>query len=177
MDVAKSMMFPVEFRWDGKAMIPLPRFNALVRKQYTINDTYFLSVHEERSTASHRHYFACINEAWRNLPEKKVATYPTPEHLRKWALVRAGYYNERSIVCTSDDQADAVIAMIEALDEYAVIVAKKGTVKVFTAISQSVDNMTKEKFERSKQDVLAVLSEVIGVTTQQLEKQGRESDV
>ena len=91
------MIYPVEMHWDGKAMIPQPRFVALCKKQYTPGECYVLGVNEERSIASHRHYFAAINEAWQNLPEDKVARYPSAEHLRKWALIKSGYHNERSI--------------------------------------------------------------------------------
>jgi len=154
-------------------MVPQPRFLALCRKQYTDGECYTLGVSEERSAASHRHYFACINEAWRNLPEDKVERYPSPEHLRKWALIKSGYHNERSIVCETQKQADAIIAFIEALDEFSVTIVKGPVVKVYTAKSQSVENMTRTEFEKSKADVLAILSETIGVTQKQLETEGR----
>jgi hypothetical protein len=137
---------------------------------------YTLGITEERSAASHRHYFACINDAWRNLPEDKVERYPSPEHLRKWALIRAGYHNERSIVCQNKKQAEAIIALVEALDEFSVAVVRGNVIKIYTAKSQSTDNMPREQFEKSKQDVLAILAEVIGVTTKQLEKEGGQHD-
>lgn len=169
------MIHPVEFHWDGRAMIPQPRFNALARKQYVAGECYTLGVTEERSSASHRHYFACINEAHRNLDESKVERYPRPEHLRKWALIKAGYHNERTIVTESRKQADAIVAFVEALDEFAVILVRGNVVKVYTAKSQSIENMTRVEFEKSKADVLAVLAETIGVTQKQLEHEGRSS--
>jgi hypothetical protein len=168
------MIHPVEFHWDGKVMVPQPRFHALCRKQYTEGECYTLGVNEERSQASHRHYFACINEAWRNLPEDKVERYPSPEHLRKWALIKAGYHNENSIVCESRRQAEAIVSLSEALDEFSIAIVKGAVVKVYTAKSQSVENMTRTEFEKSKADVLAVLSETIGVTTRQLEQEGKK---
>ena len=170
------MIYPVEFHWDGEAMIPQPRFRTLADKQYTPGECYTLGVSEDRSAASHRHFFACLNEAWRNLPEDKTERYPSPEHLRKWALIRAGYHNERSVVCESRKQADAIVALVEALDEFSVTVVKGPVVKIYTAKSQSNENMTRADFEKSKGDVLAILAEVIGVTPKQLEKEGGQHD-
>jgi hypothetical protein len=168
------MIYPVEYHWDGRAMIPQPRFVALCKKQYTPGECYVLGVNEERSIASHRHYFAAINEAWQNLPEDKVARYPSAEHLRKWALIKSGYHNERSIVCDSKKQADAIVAFIEALDEFSVTLVKGPVVKVYTAKSQAVDSMGREEFEKSKADVLAILGETIGLSKKELEDKGKE---
>jgi hypothetical protein len=169
------MIYPVEFHWDGKAMIPQPRFNALARKQYTAGECYVLGVNEERSAASHRHYFAAINEAWQNLPEDKVARYPSPEHLRKWALIKSGYHNERSIVCENQKQADAIVAFIEAVDEFAITIVKGPVVKVYTAKSQAVDSMANDEFQKSKADVLATLAEIINVSKKQLVDEGKRA--
>jgi hypothetical protein len=169
------MIYPVEFHWTGEVMKPQPRFNALARKQYTAGECYVLGVNEERSIASHRHYFAAVREAWDNLPEDKVERYPTPEHLRKWALIKAGYHNERSVVCESKKQADAIVAFIEALDEFSVTIVKGPVVKVYTAKSQAVDSMANDEFQKSKADVLAILSETIGTSKKDLEKQAGQN--
>jgi hypothetical protein len=170
------MIYPAEFHWDGKVMVPMPRFRKLADKQYVAGECYTLGISEDRSAASHRHYFACVTDAWRNLPEDKVERYPSPEHLRKWALIRAGYHDERSIVCEGNKQARAIVALVEALDEFSVTMVRGPVIKVYTAKSQSTENMTREQFERSKQDVLAILAEVIGVSTKQLEKEGGQHD-
>ena len=67
--------------------------------------------HEERSSASHRHFFACLKEAWENLPESDER-FPTPEALRHWALIRSGYCTENSIVCKDNEQARIVAAFM-----------------------------------------------------------------
>ena len=164
-------VYPIEFEWDGNVMKPRPRFHALANKQYVVGECYVLGINEARSSASHRHYFAELNKAWDNLPEDKVKRYPSPEHLRKWALIRAGYYNERSIVATDSKQASAIAALAEALDEFAVTVVRGNVVKVYTAKSQADDAMSNEEFQKSKSDVLAILSEAIGVTKKELEKE------
>ena len=52
---------------------------------------------EHRSKASHDHFFAIINEAWKNLPEDMGDDFPSPEHLRKWALIKSGFCSETRI--------------------------------------------------------------------------------
>ena len=88
------MATPQPFRWSGSAMEPIrPR---AADRAYVIGEVYTLDIWEPRSTASHNHEFAWLAEAWRNLPENLADLYPTPEHLRKRALIDAGYYDERS---------------------------------------------------------------------------------
>lgn len=156
-------------------MRPQPRFHALARKQYVVGECYVLGVNQERSMASHRHYQACVEEAWRNLPEDKLERYPTKDHLRKWALIKAGYYDERTVICESRKQALTLVPLIELLDEFSITILKGTVVKVYKAKSQKMESMGREEFEKSKADVLAILSETIGVSRKQLEQEGRTS--
>lgn len=159
-------MTPQPFRWDGEAMVPLrPR---LADQAFVIGETYALVEHEERSSATHRHYFAVVREAWMNLPEGLAERYPTAEHLRKAALVRAGYRDERSIVCGSKAEARRVAAFIAPMDEYALVTVSEAVVTVYTAKSQSTRAMGREAFAASKEAVLGVLSDMLGVTPEAL---------
>ena len=166
---------PVYFAWDGESMVPLPRFNKLCEKQYVIGEEYPLAPIESRSYNSHNHYFASIQEGWRNLPEDQAEHFLTPEHLRKWALCKAGYADERSIVCSSKAEALRVAAFIKPMDEYAIVVVNEATVKVFTAQSQSKRAMGKEIFQASKQAVLEIISAVIGVKPAELSKEAEKA--
>ena len=80
---------PIPMRWEGDVM--RPRSARLADKHFVVGMTYRLVEHQERSTATHNHYFAAINEAWQSLPDHLMAEYPSPEHLRKKMLIRAGY--------------------------------------------------------------------------------------
>lgn len=164
-----SAPVPVIFQWDGEAMQALPRFAKLCDRQFVVGQTYTLVVREERSTASHGHFFASVNECWKNLPEDEAERWPTAEHLRKWALVKTGYADERSIVCASAAEARRVAAFVRGFDEFAVIVASGPVVKVFTAKSQSERSMDKTEFQDSKTKVLELLSGMIGVTRKELQ--------
>lgn len=150
-------------------MAPLPRFAGLCDKQFVVGETYRLAVTEERSRASHSHYFASIEEAWRNLPEDEAERFPTSEHLRKWALCKTGYADERSIVCASKAEAQRVAAFIKPMDDFAIVVVSEATVKVYTAKSQSLKAMGKKVFQDSKTAVLDLLSSMVGISAKELD--------
>lgn len=157
---------PVLFMWDGEAMRPAnPK---LADRHFVIGEAYPLIVNEERSTNSHSHYFAALNEAWKNLPEAEAERWPTVEHLRKYALIRAGFRDERSIVCASKAEAQRMAAFVKPMDEYAIVATSEAVVRVYTAKSQSMRAMGKADFQASKDAVLTIVSQLIGVTPEAL---------
>lgn len=157
------MTAPVHCVWDGEAFAPLPRFAKLCDREFVIGQPYPLVVQEERSQAAHNHYFAAIQEGWKNLREDVAERFPTAEHLRKYALCKAGFADERSIVCASKAEAQRIAAFVRPMDEYAVIVVRDATIRVFTAKSQSMRAMGKADFSASKEAVLDIVSGMIGV--------------
>lgn len=159
-----SAAWPCYYSWDGDVMRPLPRFRHRCDDQFVIGETYRLLVQEERSAETHRHYFASLNEAWKNLPEELAPRFASVEHLRKWSLIKCGFSDERSIVCETTTDARRVAAFIAKLDEYAVIIIRGNVVSQFTAQSQSMRAMSKQVFQESKQAVLDLVSSMIGVT-------------
>ena len=160
---------PLAFRWDGEAMVPLSAIAA--DRNYVVGETYRLVPHEERSQRSHAHYFACVNEAWSNLPEHLAERFPTAEHIRKYALIKAGYHDERSIVARSKAQAQDIASFVKPLDEFALVVISEATASIYTAKSQSTRAMGAKEFQRSKDAVLDFLAGMIGV-----ERQAREAN-
>ena len=161
-------LYPQDYTWNGEAMIPKRPLAA--DRQFVVGETYRLDVIEERSVNTHHHYFAAVNEAWKNLPEGRMEEFQTPEHLRKKMLIVAGYRDERSIVCASKAEALRVAAFIKPLDEYAIVIVRDNVVIHLTAKSQSYRAMDKKTFQESKQAVLDHISAMIGVTAKQLEK-------
>ena len=91
-------------------MQPLARFRKLCNKQFVVGEVYCMVAQEERSAASHRQYFASLHDAWMNLPEATAEQFPSSEHLRKYALIQAGFRDERSIVCASKAEARRLAA-------------------------------------------------------------------
>lgn len=157
----------ISFVWEGDGFKPASPFWARKADQhYVIGEKYDLTVHQARSSKSHRHYFVAVHQAWLNLPEDLADQFPTDEHLRKYALIKAGYCDSTTLVCES--RADAVMAstFIRAFDSGSIIVAKDNVVTRYTAKSQSEKAMGNEEFNSSKQRVMEVLAGMIGVTVQ-----------
>ena len=157
------MSAPLYFSWSGDAMVPLPRFAERARKQYSVGEKYRLVEEHERSQNSHSHLFASLNEAWKNLPEDIAQQFPSVDHLRKWALVKAGFADERSIVAGSNEEARRIAAFVRPSDPYAVITVGGCVVKVFTAKSQSRKAMGAKDFQASKTAVLEIVAGLVGV--------------
>jgi hypothetical protein len=135
---------------------------------------YTIEPYEPRSTKSHRHYFAVVREAWKNLPEAAGAQHPDAEHLRKFALIKTGWSIKRNVVCESIEQAHAVSALAGSLDESAVVMVQGMVVTIATARSQKTTGpgcMNREEFQKSKQDVLEYCAGLLGVDVSTLSAQ------
>lgn len=168
MGIGPVTIHPIAFQWDGESMIPLnPR---LADRYYVVGETYRLEPREDRSQVSHNHYFASIHEAWQHLSDDLTERHPTAEHLRKWALIKAGYCDTRSVVCASKAEAQRFAAFIKPLDDFAVVVANECVVTVYTAKSQSLRAQGKKDFQRVKDRVLDIVSAMIGVGADDLKK-------
>lgn len=159
---------PQPFRWTGAAMEPL--YPRLADRSYVAGEVYRLEHREERSDATHRHEFGWLREAWSNLPERLADLYPTPEHLRKRALIEAGYYTESAIDCGSNAAALRVASYLRGNDDFALIVIRGRVVLVRTAKSQSYRAMNRQEFAASKAAVMEVVAGMIGVSPDALQR-------
>jgi len=157
---------PQHFEWNGDAMIPLHRRRA--DQTFVVGQRYSLVQYEERSAASHKHEFAWLYEAWQSLPEHLAERFPTAEHLRKFALIRAGYSDSHTITCKSKAEALRVAAFIRPIDEFAVVVTQEATVTRFTAKSQSRRAMGAKEFQQCKERIMEVVSRMLGVEPSEL---------
>lgn len=158
---------PMAFRYtDDEVMVPLHRTRAA--RHFVIGERYILAPFEERSMASHNHEFAWLADAWANLPEDVADQFPTPDHLRKRALIQAGYYHETIVDAGSNAAALRVAVGFRAQDEFAYVVVRGPMVAVRTAKSQSRRAMGAKEFQDSKQSILDVVAGMIGVTADQL---------
>lgn len=157
---------PMPFTWSGEAMVP--KRPKLADAYYVIGEDYTLVEHEESSTRSRNHYFASVHDAWLNLSDADTARWPSDDHLRKYALIRTGFRDERSIPLASRAEALRVAAFMRPMDEYAVILVQETVVTVYTAKTQKRAAMGAEKFQASKTAVLDFLAAMLGTTTQAL---------
>lgn len=156
---------PIMFKYEGDGeFAPASQFWASrADKAFVVGEHYKLVEHHDRSQVSHNHYFATIGNAWSNLPDRLLEEFPTAEVLRKKLLIRAGYADERSIVCASKAEAQRVAAFIKPMDDYAVVTVREAVVRVYTAQSQSVKAMGAKPFQTSKTAVLDALDDLLGV--------------
>lgn len=163
------MTRPVPMQWDGEAMQPTKGFAALADKEFVVGEVYTLvEADQERSGASHRHYFASVYEAWLNLPPLDAERFPTADHLRKYALIRAGYCDSRELPCSSKAEAVRVAAFMKPMDTYSLVTVTANVVRVYTAKSQKARAMSRKVFQESKDAVLDVLAGMIEVPTERL---------
>lgn len=168
--------YPLLVDWDGEVFKPAnSAWAKRADEKFIVGERYTIEVREARSEASHRQFFALVNETWQNLPDDLAARFPTADHLRRWALIRAGFRDERSIVCASKAEAQRIAAFVKPMDGYAVVVVRDAVVIVYTAKSQSMKAMGKADFQRSKQAVLDIVAELIGHTGQSLQKNTGEA--
>lgn len=158
------------WRWDGRVMVP--QSPKLAAKDFKAGESYRLAEEHERSQASHRAYFAAVNQAHANLPDDLLEDLPTPEHLRKVALIKCGFADERSIVCASKAEAIRIAAFVRPMDSYAIVATQGTVVKVWTAHSQNMRAMDRAVFQDSKQKVLDYCARLIGVKPSELARQG-----
>jgi hypothetical protein len=155
--------------WNGQSMIPTrPQAAA---KAFVEGRLYWLEEVSDRSWISHQQQFAWIAEAWNNLPEALMETFPSPEHLRKAALIATGWRREVVIDAGNAKAAARVATFARGEDEFAHVTVRGSTVIVHKARSQrmhGLDRMDKVEFERSKDDILGWISTLIGVAPERL---------
>lgn len=153
---------PQSFTWDGEAMVP--RSPRLADKAYVVGEVYTLVPHEERTSASHNHEFAWLRDAWLNLPESFADQFPTQEHLRKRALIDAGFYDETIVDAGTSAAALRVASAFRSREEFALVIVRGPAVVIRTAKSQSRRKMNKQEFQDSKTAILEIVAGMIGVT-------------
>jgi hypothetical protein len=157
---------PVAFEWDGEVMRPIQTKRA--DSFYTVGEKYLMAPVAQRSEASHKHEFVWLKEAWMSLPEELSQRFPTPEHLRKWALIRAGYSDSHTITCKSKAEALRVAAFIRPIDEFAVVITQGSSVTRFTAKSQSQRAMGAKEFQDSKDAIMRIVAKMIQVDASEM---------
>lgn len=161
---------PMVFTWTGEAMEPLVHFRKIADRHYVVGENYRLIVHETRSDTSHKHEFAWLREAWKNLPEHIADQFPTPAHLRKRALIDSGWYTETIIDAGNNAAALRMASYIRSKDEFAVVIVRGPAVVIREARSQSYRAMNRDDFQKSKDDILNTVADMVGVTPAELQR-------
>lgn len=158
---------PQYFVWTGKAMEPV--HPARAERAFTLGETYRLGTADDRTAAEHRFFFAAVADAHRNLPEAMADQFPTPDALRKYALIKCGYYEIDTLVCPDDRTATMAATFARHVEDFVIITIEGNVVTRFTAKSQSYRSMSKAEFRKSKEDVLDFLVALLSTTRHALE--------
>lgn len=159
-------MIPLQYQGEGQFTTPRG-FAKRCDSELVIGETLQWEQVSDRSAASHKHYFATIADAWGNLPEALAADFPSPEHLRKHALIKAGYCDMTRLSFRSNADAIAGCAIISKLDTYSICEVSGAVVTVYRAKSQNMRAMGKKVFQESKDAVLTAISQIIGADATQ----------
>lgn len=137
-----------------------------------------IEIHRARSGNSHKHQFAWVNEAWQNLPEdaEGLPWAETPETLRKHALIATGWHDTYTIDCGSNAAGSRMKAHLIAAERracgYAIGQLKGPILTVWTPKSQSLRAMGAKDFQKSKDDILQWIAAKVGVTPEELKRNG-----
>jgi hypothetical protein len=153
-----SETFPLLYEGNGLFRCLHPK-----RVKLDVGAVHGWQMAEHRSKSSHDHFFACVNEAWKNLPEEMADDFPSPEHLRKWSLIKAGFCSETRIVCANNSEAMTLATKAKSLDKYSVVAIDEKTVTIWTADSQRRDAMGRQAFQEAKERALHIISNLLGV--------------
>ncbi len=164
------MKRPVQIRmmWKDGVFVPSNHQLAYCEREFGNGEIVTFERNEERSEASHDHFFAWLSEAWLQLPENLMSEYPTVESLRAKALIRTGFFHETDTVCENKREAAIIAGYIKRTKPYTIVEVRGNVIKEFSAKSQSRRSMRKAEFQDSKEKILQFVSNLIGVSPDKL---------
>lgn len=145
----------------------VPRSPRAADERFVVGEIYRCDVIEERSIATHNHFFAQLHDQWMSLPDHLAVQFPTADTLRKHALIMTGFRRERKFVASSEKEARKLAAFLKPQtsdDDYAIVSLAGTAVVEWKAQSQSRQAMPeKGRFQASKVAVLEYVDEMLGV--------------
>ncbi len=121
----------------------------------------------------HRGYFAAIRDAWDNLPEEDAGRFPSPEHLRAWALVETGFCTQTDYVMNTEKDARRLAADLRRMNPYSILRVSGNVVRHFEPESQAVASANKERFAAQTKAVLDLCASMARTTPAQLKRESR----
>ncbi len=171
------MTTPIVFQWNGINMRPMSRFADHCAAAFKRDEFYTMEVQEQRRESSHKHYFAALDEAWANLPEKfdGQSWAQSREHMRHYALIRLGWCNTKVIQCATNAEAVRWAAIMLPMRPFSIVTAVRSTVVESVAVSQRRKAMGAKDFMKSKWQVLDFVADLCGTTRGELEAAAKQS--
>ena len=138
-------------------------------------------VSKPRSNPAHRMFFGIIAVAFEQWPENAKFKPTSVEHLRSWALIKAGHYNSLDVPAHNPKVAAAiVIKLVEAVkadDKHPIIWAMKDSVRVYTPKSVAYSEVAQADFSKISEAVYTEIEKVLGVPIAELRRQVDRQDL
>jgi hypothetical protein len=154
---------PLRYEGGGEFRAPSAFVARLCDRDLVVGEILQWTVAEDERTAkSHKHFFATVKEAWKNLPETFADKFPNPESLRKFCLIEASYCTVTVIEARTNLEAVKTATLVTMLDEHARCEINDRFVTIKRAESQNMRAMKKDRFQASKDAVFTILSQLIG---------------
>ena len=164
----------IRARWADGTLQPVGDHSSRVLQALQPGELITATISRQRSDRSHRHQFAWLAEAWRNLPETEqdAPWAASPETLRKHALIATGYAHSAAIDAGSAAAAQRMVPYLTnlatAAHGYALVQCRGSSIVVWTPESQSVRAMGAQRFQESKDAILAHIAALLEVHPDQL---------
>src|SRR5580700_9705319 len=122
--------------WDGSNPVPLRRYAKMLDDSLVIGERYLTTFEPLSSAKTRSHYFATIGDIFASWPEAHPRQFVTPDHLRRWALIRCGFRGERQFAAASAAEARRLATFLHQGDEYAEIAVNGNVIVEWKALSQ-----------------------------------------
>lgn len=180
---------PAQWRWmkaevrigDGEplhihVMIPHQRFVEMCIRQFEHGEDYALGPVEGVSSKSRAHFFASLKSAWDSLPFELVQQYPSVAHLRKKAVVVAGWAKHTHTVFDTPKDAVNHAKDLRKIDEYAVIKCSGCVVDFWIAKSIRPGQINGKKWQEVKDKALDWVATLARTTRAELEANPGSND-
>jgi len=155
-------MIPLIFMGDGEFRASSPYHVKRCAELYGQGEVVEVEEINDRSKASHKHYFAQLTDYWQTLPESLAQDFLSMDHLRKFCLIKAGYCTQHILRFRSKEEALEAESFISELDPYVLCEVIGTQLTVWRAKSQSMQAMKKDEFEKSKADTLDIAHKLVG---------------
>jgi len=110
-----------------------------------------------------KRFFACIRDSHANLRDDDLARFPSSEHLRKHALIAAGWCDVMTVVAGSKAAAPGIAHAIQSKDRYCVIIINGDVLTVYTARSMARRSLKKPQFLDVAEKAFAWIARTTGV--------------
>lgn len=165
-------------RWRDGTLIPLDKFQPDCRRFFVHDGIYVVEADRPEHIAANKAYHAEIRTLWSNLPETLDVHYPKPEHLRKRALIKTGYYTANYVTLETEEEARVVQSIMKPLDEFSVVIRRNNVVRVYRPRSQRLRReeddavrMDADELKQSRKDVLDFCRALVSVSAADARKQ------